>query len=192
MLKTNLLVFTCGIIIGGILQYLSLNTTNEEIMALSSSLEPKLSRISQQLSNSRRLSQGVKPATKTEPCIESESWDNRITDLKQSIEWTLKTSLKSGIQDELEPVVRHLIKDKQLATQLNLVADPALTIENMVKAEQILTMAIGDGVWTQQNMDAYNDTLHYLPIEAQAEALRQLMSAVNHGKIVIDKGVFLF
>jgi hypothetical protein len=192
MFKTNLFVFIFGIIVGGTLYQLTVNAMKEDIGAISSSLESKLDNISQQLSDSWRFNQEVKPATSGEDCKQSANWKKRLTNLEQSLQWALETSMRPIIQEELDFIVSRFPQDKQVVTQQDQVVDPHVIAERMAKAEQVLTTAISNGVWTQQDMDAYNDELSHLSGEALAEAFEKLFAAINRGDIEVSVDTLLF
>jgi TolA-binding protein len=189
MLKTNLLVLTFGIIIGGTLQHLTVNSMKEEIGVISSLLESKLNGISQQLSESRRINQQEQPVTSGAACDLSVSWEERLADLKQSVHWAMESNVRPIIQEEFEFIAGLL---PQAEAQADQIGNPQIDAENMARVEQILAMALGDGVWTQQGMDAYNAALSHMSDGAQAEASRKLAVAINSGGIEVGDVIPLF
>jgi hypothetical protein len=192
MLKTNLLVFTFGIVVGGTLQYLTVNSVKGDMGAISSSLESKLNGISQQLSESRCINQQMKLAASGEACNQSASSEESLADLKQSVQWAVEDSVRPIIQEELEFLVSQLPQDKEVVVQPEQTADLQMDAENMARAEQVLAKAIGDGIWTQQDMDAFNGALSNMSDEARAEASRKFAVAINNGDIEYGDDMPLF
>ena len=192
MLKTNLLVFAFGIVIGGTLHHVSMNSVKEDMGAISSSLESKLNDISQQLSESRRFNPGVIPDQNSAPSAQSASWDELLAGLKQSVQTAVETSVRPILQEELEFSLSQLPQSNQVATQSADAVDPQLDTENTAKAEQVLSMAVSNGVWNKQSMEAYNEALSHMSGENQAEAFRQLSVAINNGDVYIEDDVSFY
>jgi TolA-binding protein len=192
MLKTNLLVFAFGIVIGGALHHVSMNSVKEDMGAISSSLESKLNGISQQLSESRRFSPDVIATQSTTASAQSASWEELLADLKQSVQMALESSVRPIIQEELEFSLSQLPQSNQVAAQSVETVDPQQDSENTMKAEQVLSMAVSNGVWNKQSMDAYNDALSHMSGENQAEAFRQLSVAINNGDVYIEDDVSFY
>jgi hypothetical protein len=192
MLKTILLVFAFGIVIGGALHHVSMNSVKEDMGAISSSLESKLNGISQQLSESRRFSPDVIATQSTTASAQSASWKELLADLKQSVQTALESSVRPIIQEELEFSLSQLPQSNQVAAQSVETVDPQQDSENTMKAEQVLSMAVSNGVWNKQSMDAYNDALSHMSGENQAEAFRQLSVAINNGDVYIEDDVSFY
>lgn len=192
MLKTNLLVFAFGIVIGGTLHHVSMNSVKEDMGAISSSLESKLNGISQQLSESRRFNPDVIPTQSTTASEQSASLEELLAGLKQSVQTAVETSVRPIIQEELEFSLSQLPQSNQVATQSVEAVDPQLNTENTAKAEQVLSMAVSNGVWNRQSMDAYNEALSHMSGENQAEAFRQLSVAINNGDVYIEDDVSFY
>jgi hypothetical protein len=189
MLRANLLLFTLGISIGWLLHYFALSSANEDMKMISLSLDSKLNGISERLSESRHSRQDITSTTNlevSEKCLKSE---RLLDNLKQSIQWTMETTVRSIFQEELDFVVSQLPMGNQARFEPERTVDLQLESENMAKADQILSMAIGNGVWTQQDADAFNDALINMSDGAQAEAHRQLSLAINNNNVEIGDDV---
>jgi hypothetical protein len=101
----------------------------------------------------------------------------------------METTVRSISQEELDFVVSQLPMGNQARFEPERTVDLQLESENMAKADQILSMAIGNGVWTQQDADAFNDALINMSDGAQAEAHRQLSLAINNNNVEIGDDV---
>jgi hypothetical protein len=192
MLKAELLAFVVGIAIGGSLQYLTLNSMKEDVRAITSSLDSKLNDISGQLSEFRRFDQHMLPDLNGDASDQTARVERCLDDLKQSMQLTVETSVRTILQEQLDYIFSQMPQVEQATAQADNTVDPQLERENIAKAEQIISMAISDGYWTQQYVDAYNDALYHMSSEAQAEALRQLFVAINGDEIEVAEEVVLF
>jgi hypothetical protein len=192
MLKAELLAFAAGIVIGVSLQYLTLNSMKEDLESITSSLDSKLNDISGQLSDFRRFDQHMMPDLDSDASNQSARVEGCLDDLKQSMQLTVETSVRTILQEQLDYIFSQMPQVEQATAQADNTADSQLERENIAKAEQIISMAISDGYWTQQYVDAYNDALYQMSSEAQAEALRQLFVAINGDEIEVAEEVVLF
>jgi hypothetical protein len=189
VLKANLFVFTLGIIVGGSFQYLNVALMKDSIETISTSIESKLSSISLQLSESRHFNQHMMPVSNDSASQQTASTKGCPPDLKLSIQTAMEANIRPIMQEELEYFISQLSYSHSAAAQLNTTIDQQVEEEHIVEAEQLLSMAMGVGVWTQQNNNDYSEVLSNVSGEAQAEAYRQLSVAINDGDLVIDEDI---
>jgi hypothetical protein len=192
MLKTNLFVFSIGIAIGGSLQHLAMNSMNRDVNSSLTSLESRLNSISQQLSKSRHFdyeSITIPSGKVSDQSADKERW---LTEMKQNIQSTLETSVRTIIQEELEIAVGNLPQGKEIMSSPEQGFDTRVEEEYKAKAYQVLNTAIGNGFLSQQDVEAYNDAMSNMSEEARFEAQRQLAVAINNGDIEVGDDIFKY
>jgi hypothetical protein len=189
MLKANVFVITFGIIVGGLINHLLTASIKGELGSVMSAWESKLDNISQRTVDSRCHDQEMKMLSSNQDPSISLVLEDKLSGIEERLQYSMETSMRTIIQEELEFALSQMPTDSQIMDQSVQYIEPQLHSENVAKADQVLSVAIGDGVWTQDNMDAYNAATSNLSGKALAEAQRKFAVAVNNGDIYINEDV---